>query len=76
MRGRITRLVLLMALVSLAAGAAAGEYSRQAVERDASESLRRAQLEQELIMAEGTATMYGDFEAALLEMDAPRGESR
>ena len=76
MRGRTKRFVSILALVSLAAGAAAGELSRQAADRDAEEALHRAQLEQELIMAEGTATMYGDLEAALLQMDVPTEGSR
>ncbi len=74
MRGRTIRVALSLVLIGAATAATTGPDPQRA-EREAATALRRAQLEQELIMAEGTATMYGDLERALLEMrDA--GETR
>ena len=74
MRGRIRRFAIAAAVVFTAVAAAAGRTSPPDEGRNAADSLHRAQLEQELIMAEGTAVMYGELEAALLEMRQEGGE--
>ncbi len=74
MRGRRRRIAIAAAIVLTAVAATASRTSPADEGRDASESLHRAQLEQELIMAEGTAVMYGELEAALHEMRREGGE--
>ena len=73
MRGRTPRLALPLLLLGAATTAAAAGLAGPAARSDAEEALRRAQLEQELIMAEGTAAMYGDLEEALAGMRREEG---
>jgi hypothetical protein len=68
MRGRITRLVVTLVLATAVVAAATRRTTPFPVERDLTDSLHRAQIEQELILAEGTAAMYGDLERALADM--------
>ncbi|MEW6072099.1 MAG: hypothetical protein AB1726_05805 [Planctomycetota bacterium] len=69
-------LLLLAGLFASAAGAAAGRLASPAPQREAADELLRAQLEQELILAESTATMYGELESALRTMREAAGGAR
>lgn len=74
MRRSITRLAATLLIASAVVAAATTRPATSTRDRDLTDSLHRAQLEQELILAEGTAAMYGRFEEVLADMSASREE--